>query len=76
MSRSKDQHRCPGRNALPTQVRDGRGLFSLLDSTGGGQGLTRIQLRRLFVRCPICKLVFTRSAATEHTHIDDTDSDI
>lgn len=79
MSRSKDQHRCPGRNALPTQVQDGRGLFSLLDSTGGGQGLTKIQLRRLFVICPICKLVFTRSAATQHTHISDddhSDSDI
>lgn len=43
-------------------------LFILLDSTAGGQGLTGIQIRHLFVSCPLCDRIFTRPAARRHAH--------
>lgn len=72
LMRSKDHHRCPGKNAPPTSVPENK-LFSLLDSTAGGPGLTRNQFQRLFVECMVCDRMFTRDAASRH--VDDLDAD-
>lgn len=76
LARSKDQHRCPGKtNAHPKFKVPEKKLFSLLDSTAGGQGITRNQFQYSFLSCITCRLVFTRAAACRHTHIDDTSDD-
>lgn len=76
LMRSKDHHRCPGRNVVP-QFTPEEELFPLLDSTAGGQGLTKYQFHHLFCSCvvPKCGLIFTRDAATYHSHIDDSSDD-
>lgn len=75
LMRSKDHHRCPGKNALPTLV-PAKELFSLLDSTAGGQGLTRNQFQHLFASCLYCNRIFTYDAAIHHTHIDNEDDEM
>lgn len=67
MIRSKDHHRCPGRYTLPQLVSDEE-LFSLLDCTDGGRGLTAKQFSYLFVSCSICGYIFTRMAGSHHLH--------
>lgn len=76
LMRSKDHHRCPGRNVVPEFVPEEK-LFSLLDSTAGGQGLTTYQFHHLFCSCavPECGLIFTRDAASYHRHIDEITDD-
>lgn len=65
--RNKDYHRCPGKNSLP-MLAPARKLFSLLDSTAGGEGITKNQYERLFASCIECGLVFLRTAAYRHSH--------
>jgi hypothetical protein len=45
-------------------------LFSLLDSTAGGQGITGNQFQQLFASCAFCKHIFTRKAASHHIHCE------
>lgn len=65
--RNKDYHRCPGKNARAT-AGPAKKLFSLLDSTAGGEGITKNQYEHLFASCTECDLVFLRSAASRHNH--------
>lgn len=69
MMRSKDHHTCPGKYSLPQLVSPNH-LFSLLNVTGGGQGLTQGQFSNLFASCIQCHLIFTRDVAAHHFHID------
>lgn len=74
MMRSKDHHECPGKYA-PPQLAPPDHLFSLLNVTTGGQGLTHDQFHALFVSCFYCSLIFTRKAAAHHFHISSPDSE-
>lgn len=65
--RNKDYHRCPGKNAPPA-LAPAKKLFSLLDSTAGGSGITRNQYEHLFASCTRCDRIFLRSAASQHNH--------
>lgn len=65
LMRSKDLHRCPGKNAPPTIASQDQ-LFDLLNSTAGGPGLTRDQYMQTFASCILCRHIFTRTAAVGH----------
>lgn len=65
--RNKDYHRCQGKDTPATSA-PARKLFSLLDSTAGGQGITKNQYEHLFASCIECDLVFLRAAAFQHSH--------
>lgn len=65
--RGKDHHRCPGKYA-PPKLGPARKLFSLLDSTVGGCGITKNQYEHLFALCIQCNRVFLRTAAFQHSH--------
>lgn len=67
--RNKDHHRCPGKGARAT-IGPVKKLFSLLDCTSGGEGITKNQYERLFASCVECNLVFLRSAASQHRHTE------
>lgn len=74
LMRGRDLHRCPGKHLLPKLMQEEQ-LFFSLDSIAGGEGLTRNQFRYLFPTCIICGLIFIRTVAHRHSHVDDSTSD-
>lgn len=74
LMRSKDHHRCRGKNAPPQLVSQGQ-LFGLLDSTAGGQGVTHKQYLQTFASCVLCQRIFTRTAAVRHRGCHGLDSE-
>lgn len=67
--RTKDYHRCPGKGVRGT-LAPMKELFSRLDCITGGQGITKLQYDHLFASCIKCSLVFLRSTASRHNHLN------
>lgn len=67
--RSKGHHGCPGKN-VPAKIVPEEELFFLLDTTAGGEGLTKGQFQQCFAECVVCSLFFTRDAGHRHAHTD------
>lgn len=67
--RTQGYHQCPGKKALPKDVPQ-KDLFFLLDTTAGGEGLTKRQFQQCFVECAHCYLFFTHDAGCRHVHTD------
>lgn len=73
--RTKDFHRCPGKNAR-SELAPITKLLPRLDCVSGGQGVTKLQYEYLFSSCIQCGRIFSCAAAPRHHHSDELDYDM